>query len=1582
MALDLSGIGNVGEFFSQHYLDTLLESDLKELLATWAARDKEGHGKSPLRQLSALADLYFRAAARAAGEPSAVERWMLARDLHAHLLEALGYARNPGFELLDDDSVVPVLANVRHNGHPYLWVLEAPFAQDPEDADPLGEQPLQAQLDAVWRAASSASSATAPELAAEPYRDLLDGPLLRSADPPKWVLLLAGSDVYLIDRDKWPQGKYLRFEMGRLLGLRDPKALAAVCGLLHAEVLSPASGQSLLEQLDEKSHRHAFAVSTDLKFGAQQAIELLGNEAVRYRLSVSKQKTFNDGINENELTRECITYLYRLLFLFYVEARGAELGVVPMQSDAFRTGYSLDTLRDLELVPLTTDEARNGTFINDSLRKLFQLVQRGHGVGVAQQALTAGPIHATFTLRGLRSPLFDEERTPILRAVKFSNQTLQRVLQLLSLSREGKSKQRGRISYAQLGINQLGAVYEGLLSYSGFFAQEPLYEVRDAAELTDETARTYFVPAAAIGDYKPTEQVKDEHGRPLLHPKGTFLFRLSGRAREKSASYYTPEVLTQCLTKYTIKVRLGEPLLPEDETPETRAARLPADEILNLTLCEPAMGSGAFLNEAVNQLAHKYLEKKQEELGERIAAEDYQREWSKVKYHFAVHNCYGVDLNPLAAELGKVSLWLNVLQPDVEAPYLDERLAVGNSLIGARREVFKTHLLTEKQSKSNDSWLSAVPDRVPLRNPEAPPAPGHVSPTIAPRPPHTVYHFLVASGGFAAYADDAVVKELWPKQSEQLRAWRAALCVPFSATEVETLLALSDRVDELWQQWINERIERVAYLRQPVRVWGQALTEREKYWNQIDSLKDAATETRKRFRSEEEAEEIVAQRNLKAGSSHTRLKAAMDYWASLWFWPVLEAHLAPSRAEWLADLTALLSADPTATAQLGPSSRARLGVVERVSREQHFFHWELTFAEVFAQRGGMDVFLGNPPWVKVEWNESGVLGDLEPQLNLRKLSAKQVADRRKAVLEKSAAATELYLAELSGLQAQGAYIADGANFPLLKGVQGNLYKCFIERMWPLLSSKGQLGLWHQAGIFDDPNGGALRAALYQRATVGLRFKNELLLFSEVANQRIYAASVSSGAMTSNGGMVSMSNLFHPRTVDESFVHDGKGPVPGIKNDADNWDLRGHRSRLVRVTDDALKLFAKLYDPEGTPAREARLPVVHSAEILDVLRRFADGQQTLGHLGDQWYSTVCFDETGRVRDGTLKRDTRFPEGPGEWIVSGPHFYVGTPFNKTPNEGCSHNKDYASIDLTVIPDDYLPRTNYVPACSPEEYLERTPKWNGKPVTAFYRHVHRRMIAPTGERSLIAAIIPPGPAHPNPVVSVAYNDNLLLLAMSGAACSIPYDFFLKSTGKSDCYGEQFSSFPLPEEGPVRSRIIHRALRLNCLTTHYAALWNEVATSEIRKDGFAKVDPRLPSWQTLSTTWTRDSALRTPFARRQALVELDALAALSLGLTVDQLQLIYRVQFPVLQQYERETYYDQRGKIVFTTNRGLSGVGLTRKQWEEVEHAPAGAPLPEWARDEQGAFVPPFDRCDREADMAQAYHHFAESFGMPQRS
>ena len=117
---------------------------------------------------------------------------------------------------------------------------------------------------------------------------------------------------------------------------------------------------SLLDSLDDNSHRHAFAVSADLKHALRESIELIGNEVIRYLREVRKERVYRlDDKLAGQLGQEALRYMYRLLFLFYIEAR-PELGYAPVNSEAYRKGYSLEHLRDLELVRLTGSESLNG----------------------------------------------------------------------------------------------------------------------------------------------------------------------------------------------------------------------------------------------------------------------------------------------------------------------------------------------------------------------------------------------------------------------------------------------------------------------------------------------------------------------------------------------------------------------------------------------------------------------------------------------------------------------------------------------------------------------------------------------------------------------------------------------------------------------------------------------------------------------------------------------------------------------------------------------------------------------------------------------------------------------------------------------------------------------------------------------------------------------------------------------------------------------------------------------------------------------------------------------------------------------
>lgn len=703
----------------------------------------------------------------------------------------------------------------------------------------------------------------------------------------------------------------------------------------------------------------------------------------------------------------------------------------------------------------------------------------------------------------------------------------------------------------------------------------------------------------------------------------------------------------------------------------------------------------------------------------------------------------------------------------------------------------------------------------------------------------------------------------------------------------------------------------------------------------------------------------------------------------------------------------------------------RLRFVDNFSNQSGFLHWDLMFSDIFygktlGSRGGngFDLVVGNPPWIKVEWDEIGVVSDFDPTVELRKLKAPILREiRTQSVIEKPHLYSA-YLEEYGLSEAMQNYLNSIQNYPVLRRVQANLYKCFLPQGWRILKSTGIASFLHPEGVFDDPNGGSLRAEIYPRLRAHFQFQNSMLLFPDIAHRALFSVNVY-GQELKNLEFDHVANLFQPTTIDDCFEHLGHGPVPRIKNDEGLWEVSGHSRRVVKIGPRALSTFAELSDSQNTPPSEAPLPTLHSTELMNVMKKYAQQTRRLRDLEGEYCCSFIWHETGAQDDGTIRRQTRFPDDIEELILSGPHFFVGNPYSKTPRKICKEKSHYDCIDLTLIPDNYLPRTNYFPSCDINEFRRRVPvvpwsyrsKSSVRKVTDYYRHVNRVMIGPAGERTLISAIVAPRVSHINSCIGAAFSSGLALIDFHALCISVPFDAYFKIIGATNAHAVRLQYLPILWSDPSRQNSLRiRTIGLNCLTRYYQSLWESVWNYQFNNERWTRSDQRLNRayFSSLGPKWNRDSAIRNDYARRQALVEIDVLAAMNLGIDLEELITLYRVQFPVMWGYEADTWYDAQGRIVFTPSKGLPGVGLPREAqkhdtdyglitpertesgialgWEDVRHLKEGIvtrrilddTLPGGPFERVIEYHAPFDRCDREEDYRAAWDEFSSRFGI----
>ncbi|MCB0323264.1 MAG: hypothetical protein KDD69_06800, partial [Bdellovibrionales bacterium] len=731
----------------------------------------------------------------------------------------------------------------------------------------------------------------------------------------------------------------------------------------------------------------------------------------------------------------------------------------------------------------------------------------------------------------------------------------------------------------------------------------------------------------------------------------------------------------------------------------------------------------------------------------------------------------------------------------------------------------------------------------------------------------------------------------------------------------------------------------------------------------------------------------------------------------------------PTREAWLTSVELILGSD-----QLGKEHRAslstRLGIdvellyrssqdevpdvasisagvpwfraARELAEEQRFFHWELAFPEILSEfgRDGFDLVLGNPPWIKATWNDSVVLNEFEPKLGVRKVKSGKYNDARPDLL-KAEENRRHYIQELRRSVGAGDYLNSGRLYPELKGSQTNLYKNFIARSWRLIGESGIGSLLHPEGVYEETHGEIFRLSYYPRLLAHYQMRNQLMLFADIGHRVTFSLNIF-GAVKPDISFRNIYNLYHPGTICHCLQTSADSSlVPGLKDDRGNWDLRGHASRMVRCGENEMRVFSELFYGTDGRWKSTPLPQVHSEEVFQVLRKFAAAAITLESSPIDYVVTDFFHESGAQKKGEIARDDNpsyQPTKPDDVILTGPHFYVSNPCYQTAREVAKEKASYDALDLTELPEDFLPRTVYRPGDTSGDRtkFERTLRSVGvnsklgRPIVELPRIVYRRRVPISGERTLTPALVPSGFTGVDTVHFIGCSDTAALAETCGTMSSICLDFLLRAKGKADI--REAEIFSQPTLSLVYSKpVVRRTLRLNCLTDAHRYLWSEVADDRITTECFAVSSPLLSTdfelpWEDLDpTVWSYKTPLRTDFSRRQALLEIDVLVAMSLGLTLEELQTIYRVQFPVFRQYELADEYDQQGRRLPNTAR--KDAGGTEVRAARAEHGDEAPLTVSWTIDEgkqtvTKTFYPPYERFDRESDYREAWAFFSERF------
>ena len=464
---------------------------------------------------------------------------------------------------------------------------------------------------------------------------------LNRSDAHLWAIVSNGLRLRILrDSQTLSRQSYLEFDLESMFAGEVYSDFVLVWLIAHATRFAPRGDDRpetcWLEQWSREAEREGTRALGELRGGVERALRALGRGFTSHPRNTALRDALRSGdLTAADLHGQLLRIVYRLIFLFVAEDRtldGESLLHPPDDSGDGRAAREVYATHygtaRLRALAGRIRGSRHG-----DLWQQFRLV-----AGALSGDPDGESVRRHLALPALGSFLWSPESTPDLNETELTNHDFLETLRRLAFTRRHKVLRP--VDYRNLGAEELGGVYESLLAL--------------------------------------TPQVSGDGA--------DFTFaEFAGNARKTSGSYYTPDVLVQSLLDSALDPVVEAALRGKTGEEAERA-------ILDLKVCDPAVGSGHFLVGAAHRLARHLARVRAHATGESEPSPHlYQHALRDV-----IGRClYGVDINPMAAELCRVNLWLEALEPGKPHTFLDHHIRVGNSLLGATPELIEGGLPDE-----------------------------------------------------------------------------------------------------------------------------------------------------------------------------------------------------------------------------------------------------------------------------------------------------------------------------------------------------------------------------------------------------------------------------------------------------------------------------------------------------------------------------------------------------------------------------------------------------------------------------------------------------------------------------------------------------------------------------------------------------------------------------------------------------------------------------------------------------------------------------------------------------------------------